>query len=175
MPISAKKTMSMVCSISVFRKVICGLDSLRKILSFSPAERDISFSFTQVFKTPQQWQGIPRVGVSFTALGFINLVWNLIWFQDSSKKVYRVLFTSQNVTSDGGHQGTCMAESLRGSCQGTAMSSWPQPGLSLTVPISFCLFLSGHVEFQSENKGEMHTTVLLQLYLLLTIFLPQRF
>lgn len=149
----------MIYSISVFRTVICGLESLRKILSFSSAERCISFSFTQAFKTPQQWQGIPRVGVHFTALDFINLVWNLIWFQDSSKEVYQVLFTSQNVTSDEGHQETHMAESLRGSCQGAAMSSWPQPGLPLTLPLHFACFYQGMWNFQMKTN-EKHT----QLY-----------
>lgn len=161
----------MVYSISIFSRVICGLGSLRKILFFLLLRDASAFPSHWGFKTPQQWQGILSVGVNFKALDFINLVWNLIWFQDSSKKVHGVLFTSQNVTSDGGHQEACMAESLRGSCQGTAVSSWPLPDCT----ISFCLFLSGHGEFPNETKWKMHQTVLLQLYLLLTIFLPQHF
>lgn len=140
--------MTIVYSISIFSRVICGLGSLRKILFFLLLRDASAFPSHWGFKTPQQWQGIPSVGVNFKALDFINLVWNLIWFQDSSKKVHGVLFTSQNVTSDGGHQEACMAESLRGSCQGTAVSSWPQPGLFLTAPFHFAYFYQGMGNFQ---------------------------
>lgn len=45
-----------------------------------------------------------------------------------------------------------MAESLRGSCQGTAMSSWPWPGLPLTAPFNFAYFYQGTWNFQIKKK-----------------------
>lgn len=150
----------MVYSISIFRRVICGLEPLRKTLPFLLLTDALAFSSHWGFRTSQQCQGIPRIAVvNFKALDFISLVWNLIWFQNSSKKVHRVLPTSENFTPDRGHHEACVAEGLRGSCQGIAVAPCPCPGLRT---ISVCLLLSyGMWNFQMQDTCNCIITILL--------------
>lgn len=124
--------------------------------AFSPADRCISFSFTL-----RQCQGIPRVGVSFTALDFISLVWNLIWFQDSSKEVQRFLPTSENFTprqrAPWGLHGWRSQRELPRNCHGTLALSWPLPDCTISV----CLLLSyGMWNFQMQNTHNCIITIL---------------
>lgn len=160
----------MVYSISIFRRVICGLEPLRKTLPFLLLTDALAFSSHWGFRTSQQCQGIPRIAVvNFKALDFISLVWNLIWFQNSSKKVHRVLPTSENFTPDRGHHEACGLKVSEGAAKELL---WHLGLVLASAPFQFAYFY--HMAC-GISKCKIHATVLLQFYLLLTFFSPTKF